>query len=144
MPGKLHHKDGFTLIELMIAMLVMAITALALYYMFNQGQILMAEQEHRCLVFEKAQKRMAVYKLLSDQHLIVPGTYSGAEDVVIEPMDNENGNPEVTLAAEYVARVVEGEGLYNVEVKYTWTEFSGRDYEITLMSDFFIEPTGGS
>lgn len=141
---KLHHKNGFTLIELMIAMLVMAITALALYYMFNQGQVLVMEQEHKRLVFEKAQKRMTVYKLLSNQHLIVTGTFPGSEDIVIEPADNENGNPEVTMTAEYVTRIVEEDNLYNVEITYTWTEFSGRDYEITFKSNFFVDPTGGS
>jgi len=128
---------GFTLIEIMISLVIMAISIVALHYMFHQGQILIMEQDHRRIALHLAQKRITAYKLLSDRKAIVPGRYSG-EEYLISPDDEDTEDAE--LAAEYTTIIEEIDDYYKVKVTYNWTELSDRDYSITLADNFPVEP----
>lgn len=143
MLNRLRQNKGFTLIELFVAFLIMAITGAVLYYMFSQGQVLMMEQEHRQKVFEAAQKRMTVYKLLSDQRHIDGGTFRGTETIEIEKAVPEIGAPAVNVSTRWVTNITPGSNIYTIEITYTWTELSGREYDVFLKTDFPVRPYGG-
>jgi prepilin-type N-terminal cleavage/methylation domain-containing protein len=135
---RLQNNDGFTLLELMVAALIMAITTLAMYYMFNQGQVLMMEQEHRRVVLEKAQRRLAVFKAMADQNIIHMGTDTGTELLKRDgvPVDED----EIPISANYTVEVEPIEHLvYRISIQYEWEERSGRDYQITVMDYFPFE-----
>ena len=100
--------------------------------MFNQGQILIMEQDHRRIAFHLAKKRLTAYILLSERSAIIPGTYSG-EEYIISPDDEDT--EDAILAAEYTTTIEEADNYYDVTVTYRWTELSNREYSIT-MSDF--------
>lgn len=132
--------SGFTLIEVMVSLVIIAISIIALHYMFHQGQIFIMEQDHRRIAFHLAQKRIAAYKLLSDRRVIIPGTYSGEEFII--PPDDENSE-DAELEATYTTDIEEISDYYRIIVRYNWTEQSNRDYNITLTDYFHIEPWGG-
>lgn len=140
---RLHQNKGFTLIELFVAWLILTITGLVLYYMFNQGQVLMLEQEHREKVFEAAQKRMTVYKLLSDQKHIETGTFRGTERIEVEEADPEHSAPALNITANWTTRIQATTDLYEIEITYNWEELSGREYNIFMKSGVLIKPYGG-
>jgi len=129
--------NGFTLIEVMVSLVIIAISVVALHYMFHQGQILIMEQDHRRIAFHLAQKRIAAYKLLSDREAIIPGTYSGEEHII--PPDDENSE-DAELEAEYTATIEQVDDYYRIAVRYSWVEQSDRDYNVTLTDYFVIEP----
>ena len=121
----------------MVSLVIIAISVVALHYMFHQGQILIMEQDHRRIAFHLAQKRIAAYKLLSDREAIIPGTYSGEEHII--PPDDENSE-DAELEAEYTATIEQVDDYYHITVRYSWVEQSDRDYNITLTDYFVIEP----
>jgi prepilin-type N-terminal cleavage/methylation domain-containing protein len=129
--------SGFTLIEVMVSLLIVALSIVALHYMFHQGQILIMEQDHRRIAFHLAQKRLAAYKLLSDRQAIIPGTYSGEEYLI--PPDDENSE-DAELEAEYTTTIEEVDDYYHISVRYSWVEQSDRDYNITLTDYYVVEP----
>ena len=132
---KLRGKSGFTLIELMIAAMILSITGLVLYYMFIQGQVLSMEQEHKLFVFQLAKKRLAIYQHASQARILDPGTITGTEDVELPVNENNRaGDDEAPLTVNYIVEVDEASthDYVTVQVRYTWVELSGRTYEITL------------
>lgn len=137
---KLRDNRGLTFIEVMAAMIIISTTAIALYYMFSQGQVLILEQEHRRIVFEKAQKRLAGYRVMSkdENFQIQEGTTSGSEVIAREIPEDEDD--EIMLTAEYTVDVeLEESAYYRVSIKYTWQERSGRDYQMTLVDCYPLE-----
>jgi len=92
------------------------------------------EQDHRRIAFHLAQKRIAAYKLLSDRQAIIPGIYTG-EEFIIAP-DDENSE-DAELEAAYTTTINEIDDYYRISVRYSWTEQSNRDYNLTL-TDYFI------
>lgn len=118
----------------MCAIIILSIAVVALYYMFNQGQVLLMEQAHRRLAFEKAQRRMAIFKLLKDQQptSIPYGTTSGSDDL-IDP-DEQNESPGLT--ADYELTVVDSTKYIFVKLEYSWTEQSGRQYGFVVEDCF--------
>jgi hypothetical protein len=118
--------------ELMIAALIMGISTLAMYFMFNQGQELNLEQEHRRIVFEKAQAQLAVFKAMADNGVIYTGTNNGSEDIVRAGMPRDP--LEIPLRARFTVQVNAIEQLvFRIKIQYQWEERSGRDYQITIV-----------
>ena len=136
---KLHNNRGFTLVELAIAGLIMLITIMALYFMFYQGQVLLMEQDHRRLVFEMAQRRLAVYKALADNNKITTNRINGDEPIVRQADFDEED--ESVLNAHYTVNVLPVNNVYyQVDIEYNWKERSGRKYEVKLV-DCYPFPT---
>jgi prepilin-type N-terminal cleavage/methylation domain-containing protein len=140
---RFHSDRGFTFIELMVAALILALSSLAMYYMFSQGQVLLMEQDHRRIVFELAQKKLASYKLLSDKELLQEDTETGSE--VIARLDDQSDEDENQgLTAEYTVEVERMENAYfQVTIEYTWEERSGRDYQVTLVDNYPLDVDEG-
>lgn len=134
MNHRLRNNRGVSLLEVMCAIIILSIAVVALYYMFNQGQVLLMEQAHRRLAFEKAQRRMAIFKLLKDQQptSIPYGTTSGSDDL-IDP-DEQNESPGLT--ADYELTVVDSTKYIFVKLEYSWTEQSGRQYGFVVEDCF--------
>ncbi len=137
---KLHNNQGFTLIELFTAMIILAITGAALYFMVESGLTIMHEQEHRRIAFELAQKRMSAFKFLSDYHdpghgrdVFRVGTTEGTEVIDADIGDYDDPD-ETALTAEYTVEVERSSyGDYViVSVEYRWRELSGAEYNILL------------
>lgn len=134
MDHRFHNNRGVSLLEVMCAIIILSIAVVALYYMFNQGQVLLMEQAHRRLAFEKAQRRMAIFKLLKDQDptAIPYGTTSGS-DFLVDP-DEQNESP--GLAADYELTVIDSTKYMFVKLEYSWRERSGRQYGFVVEDCF--------
>ena len=136
---RLYRQDGLTLVELSIATIILAMTGFVLYFMFNQGWELSMEQDHKQLVFELAKKRMAIYKHVSDAGILEEGEFSGEEELPIPANLNEDeSDDEGIIVVDYVVTVdqVGTDEYAEVKVYYSWTERSGRSYELTLVDAF--------
>ncbi|MCP4583846.1 MAG: type II secretion system protein [candidate division Zixibacteria bacterium] len=140
MSNRLRRNTGFTLIELMVSIIIMSIAGGVLYYMFNQGQALSIEEEHRRLALGLAQNRMAAFKLLSDNEVVPVGSINGEEYLI--PPDNEDDNISGIMAS-YTIEIEEENGLYTVSVVYEWNEHSGLENHVMLVNHFLVEPLGG-
>lgn len=137
---KLHNRQGFTLIEVLVSMIILAITSIALYITIEQGVVLMLEQDHRRIVYELAQRRMTAFKFLSDYHnpkygriVIRPGVTEGSE--VIKHGGGEPDDEDLlALTAEYTVQIDESsEGDFViVTVEYIWEERSNREQIVTF------------
>lgn len=140
MKNRLQSEHGLTLIELMMAILIISISVVALYYMFVQGQVLLEEQYHRRIALERAQNRMERLKYLQSTNVNNPGQVpldarEQGDEYLVEP--GESGGTG-GIIAHYVVDVAPSPGgqlLYEtVSVTYTWTEPSGREYEVKFVS----------
>jgi hypothetical protein len=117
----------------MMAVLIISISVVALYYMFVQGQVLLEEQYHRRIALERAQGRMEMLKYLESTNPENPGHV---------PLDARGQGVECLVEpdifADWVVDVTSSPGgllLYEtVSVTYTWTAPSGREYEVKLVS----------
>jgi len=131
---RLRNNGGISLLEVMSAIAILTIAVVALFYMYNQGQVLLLEQSHRRLAYEKAQQRISIFKLLKDtrpteiRYGITTGT-----DFLIEPGDDDE-TPGLT--ADYELTVLDSTKYICVKIEYNWTERSGRQYGLVL-ADFF-------
>jgi prepilin-type N-terminal cleavage/methylation domain-containing protein len=138
---RLHNNRGLTFIELMVAMVIMAVTSAALYLMFDQGDIILSELEHERIVFELAKKRLSVFKLLSDKDALQEMTESGSELIKHTFAEYDEDETEYLLTAEYTTTVeLENTQYYRVTVDYTWIERSGADKRITLVDCYPLHP----
>jgi len=142
---KLHNNQGFTLIELFTAMIILALTSASLYIMFEAGITLMEEQEHRRIAYELAQKRMQAFQFLSDYHnpgfgrdVFKEGTIEG-EELIDEGLEGEED--ESSIIAHYTVKVIKSTvGDYaQVSVKYEWRERSGAEYNVLLKDIYPLE-----
>ncbi len=140
MQNRLRNACGFTLIELMMAILIVSISIAALYYMYVQGKVLLEEQFHRRLALEKARNKMEWLKYLERTNENNPGhvplnAREHGVEFLVRP-DTANGT--VGIVAQYVVDVEPspgGQSLYEtVSVIYSWEEPSGREYEVKLTS----------
>jgi len=117
---------GFNLIELMVGVLVIAISTLALYEMFIQGTRMLREESHRNAALEKAVGRMETMKAYRLSCDTVPRMLSGRFEEYIVP----EGGDEEPLAADVYVDVTHSSsrqqnGMPNnsiVIVEYKWRE----------------------
>jgi prepilin-type N-terminal cleavage/methylation domain-containing protein len=140
--NRLQYTYGFTLIELMMAVIIVSISIVALYYMYVQGKVLLEEQFHRRLALEKAQNRMELLKYLERTNDDNPGhvPFSARERGVEFLVRPDTAEGTVGIVAQYEVDVESspgGQSLYEtVTVTYTWEEPSGREFEVKLVSRY--------
>lgn len=130
------HK-GVSLIEVLVAVAVIAIGCVGLYQMFTYGVELIGEQEHRLKAISLVQKRMEHLKNEIDTKF--PMKRDTKEQVVIEQggrgrYDDLKGS--LTVKAKPAGHEHGGGNptWNDVHVKLTWTERSGRSYTVEMRS----------
>jgi prepilin-type N-terminal cleavage/methylation domain-containing protein len=126
-------QSGYTLIELMIGVVIVAMSALALYQMIVAGKTLITQDYHRRLGVEKAYGHMEELRYYKTQYGEIPKEKAGRyfENLIDD------------IEAEYILRIEDGEEkrangkphYYNVSIEYTWMENSGK----AQMVDFSVK-----
>ena len=141
--NSLNHRRGeagFNLIELMVGILVIAISVIALYEMFIQGSQMLTEERHRARAVELAVARMENMKSF---HVIcdtIPMRYAGRFEDYIVPEDGQE-EPLVAYCTVTItrSRSRQANGMPNysrVVVEYVWTEReSGRSQKVEFQSN---------
>ena len=134
------NQSGLTLVELAIAMIVVAISVLAYYQMFITGNMLMTEQYHRRLVMEKAQGWMERMKYNQNELGIVPMSFQRSfSDVIVSDSEHEAVVAECRISVEYSSQRNPNSNVpyySDVIVLYEWEELSEREYRVELRSRF--------
>lgn len=136
------NRNGFSLVELMVGVLMVSIGVLALYQMFVVGTQLVTEEYHRRLGLEKAQAKMEAASYYTNQGKVVPSTMAGTfEEYLISPTgDDDDG-----IQAVYTMTVTPSSDLFpyngqpvysHVTIVYSWEEKSGKEQKIMLQSYF--------
>jgi prepilin-type N-terminal cleavage/methylation domain-containing protein len=134
---KMVSQKGYTLVELMFAVVIIAISVLAVYQMFIQGNQLIIEAYHRRQALENAQEKInmaAAYGPICDT---VPRNLSGRFVETLEPDDQEGVEP---IPVTYVLRVEHSDernpdgtpSMSTVFIVYEWQERDGRVLQIEL------------
>ena len=133
--------NGFTLVELMFAVVIISISVLAVYQMFVQGSQMINEEYHRRLGLERAQAHIEIagsYITLLDS---IPRNLSGVyNEELVPPVPGYHDG----IDATYNLRITHGQNRHAsgvpsknlVEVSYAWTEKSGRDQNIYMRQWF--------
>jgi hypothetical protein len=136
-----HGEAAFGLIELMVGVLIIAISVIALYEMFIQGTQMLTEERHRGKAVELAVARM---ENLKSFHVIcdtIPMRYAGRFEEYIVPEDGEE-QPLVAYCTVTItrSRSRQANGMFNysrVSVEYVWTERdTGRSQKVEFQSNF--------
>lgn len=133
-------QKGLTLIEIMVALIIIAMSVMAMYIMFINGTEMIAEQHHRRIALERARAIMEDMNYNRKENGVVPITFRGSEiDTLVSSNDDHVG-----IIAEYTVTVDHSEidsdtgfPYYSlVSVIYEWEELSGRPYHIELRGAF--------
>lgn len=130
-----------TLVEVMVAILIISISVLAVYQMFVTGRELIVEQYQRRYALERAEawmERMKYYENVLDT---VPLDFNRSfRDTVVSPSGEHVGIlAECVIDVEHSPERNPGSGVpyfSTVSVTYSWEALSGREYNIRLMSRF--------
>ncbi len=135
------NQSGVTLIELMFGVVVVSIAVLALYQMFITGTGMITEEYHRRLALEKAQAKMEMAKFYETQSDTVPQSLSGTfMEELVPPEGNSGEGIQATytiLVSQSQTRNRYGIPIYSyVSLSYNWTEYSGKEQNITLQTYF--------
>lgn len=133
----MNSKKGFTLIELMFAIVIITISVLAVYQMFILGSQMITEEYHRRLALEKAQEKIEIAKSYRSFCDTVPRNLSGTFS---EPLDVPEPGQEESIMATYIIKVEHsqdrnGSGvpyMSTVSITYEWAERNGRVLSIKL------------
>ncbi len=134
-------QKGLTLVEIMVAFLIIGMSVLSMYIMFINGRELIAEQYHRRLALEKARAIVEDMNYSQKQLGQVPISFRGsANDTLVASNDYHVGIvAERTVTVEYSPNVDPRTGLPYfslVSVLYEWEELSGRPYHIEIWAAF--------
>jgi hypothetical protein len=139
------NNHGVTLVEIMVAALLVAISVFSLSIMMPQGRAIINETRHRIVVLDKAQQQMERLKYVQkvnggDLPLNENRSFS---DTLVLHTDGDPPTTTVPLDAQVMmvpSQRTNNAGLpvyYNVSVIYNWRDPStGRNCEISL-SGFF-------
>jgi prepilin-type N-terminal cleavage/methylation domain-containing protein len=133
--SKYRDQRGLTLIEVMVALLIIGISVLALYIMFINGKEMITEQYHRRVALEKARALMEDMEYSRGELGRVPDSFRGTEEVVlVDGDDREEITADQIVTVDYSPELDdEGNPFYNaVSVVYEWEELSGREYRVEL------------
>ena len=133
------NQRGLTLVEISIALLIIAVSSLAMYQMFISGRMLIQEQYHRRIALEKARAVMEDMKYSQNEEGRVPVRFRGTDmDTLVSGGDDQEPiMAQRTVDVQYSHQVDERSGLpleTYVRVEYSWVDYSGRDYKIELRS----------
>jgi prepilin-type N-terminal cleavage/methylation domain-containing protein len=134
-------KNGFTLVELMFALVIISISVVALFEMFAQGSQLITEEYHRRIGLEKAQAKMEAMKYFETELDSVPRHMAGTYREELLPPEH---GQEAGIEAEYTIHIdpslhVNRSGVplnYLVWIEYNWTERSGKRQNVTFHTYF--------
>jgi len=134
-------QGGLTLIELLVAMVVISISILAFYQMFITGNMLITEQYERRTALEKAQAWMERMKYYENELDTVPRSFARAfTDTIVAPDEEHEGLwAECQIDVKHSTEKDPETGIpyySNVSVTYQWEARSGREYTIELRSKF--------
>ncbi len=135
------NQRGLTLVELMVALVVISISVLAVYQMFITGRTLIVEQYERRYALERAEAWMEKMKYYENELDTVPRNFARSfVDTLIRSSDEHIGiMAECVIDVEHSAERDPGTGMpyfSTVSVTYEWESLSGREYSIELMSIF--------
>lgn len=130
---KLGHKHGIMLVELMMAILIVTVSVMALYYMFIQGNAMILEQDHKRIAFERIKELLVEEQVNYYNNQFRPGGYEGV-DFLVEP-DEENDFLGVR-ASFVVTRVLDENNVPFVTVTYNWFESNGVNLEVIARRNF--------
>jgi len=132
---------GLTLVELMVALVVIGISVLAFYQMFITGSLLITEQYYRRTALERAQGWMEKMKYYENELDTVPRSFAKTfTDTLVAP----DGEHEPQFATVTIGVVHSSEKdpetaipyYSTVTVRYDWEAPSGREYKVELRSKF--------
>ncbi len=134
-------QSGFTLVELMIALLVVGISVLAFYQMFITGTLLITEQYQRRVAMERAEAWMERMKYYQNEKGVVPMSFQRSFTDTIVPPDDEHEPvwAECRISVEYSSQVNPSTNVpyyTQVAVIYEWEALSEREYQIELRTKF--------
>ncbi len=132
---------GLTLVEMMVALVVISLSVLAVYQMFITGRELIIEQYQRRYALERAEAWMERMKYYENELDTVPLYFGGTfVDTLVAQSDEHIGLwAECTIEVEHSFERNPASGMpyfSTVSVIYEWEALSGREYSIRLMSMF--------
>jgi prepilin-type N-terminal cleavage/methylation domain-containing protein len=135
------NQRGLTLVEMMVALVVISLSVLAVYQMFITGRALITEQYHRRYALERAQAWMEKMKYYENELDTVPLDFSRSFiDTLVAPSDEHVGVwADCVIDVEHSVERDPGTGMpyySTVSVTYNWEALSGREYSIKLKSKF--------
>jgi hypothetical protein len=130
-----------TMVEVSVALLVVALSALAMYQMFITGRQLIMEQYHRRTALERARAIMEDMEYSKRELGKVPESFRGTDTdtLVAGGEEQEPILAERKVEVEYSREIDDETGLpyYSmVRVLYEWEDYSGRDYHVELQGAF--------
>lgn len=144
MRDRLNRNSGVVLVEVVVAVLIIAIGCAGLYHMFTYGVELLEEQQHRLKAVCLVQQRMELLKNEIDHRF--PLKRSTKEDIVI--VEGGRGRYDDIRGFLVVNAKPAGQSYgggvptYNdVHVTLTWSERSGRSYTVEMRS--YLMPRSG-
>jgi prepilin-type N-terminal cleavage/methylation domain-containing protein len=132
---------GHTLIELMFALVIIAISVLALYQMFVTGSGMITEEYHRRVAMEKVQAIYAKMQYYSATLDSIPRGISGRHFEVLIPPSEEHPKG---ITATYTFKIEHSMDrdennkpvFSSVDGDYSWTDWSGRQLSVPIHSKF--------
>ncbi|NLI14720.1 MAG: hypothetical protein GX409_00380 [candidate division Zixibacteria bacterium] len=139
MKHHLMNERGVLLVELMVAVLFIAIAAFALTTMIEQGRIMINETRHRIQVLNRVQSQMERLIYLKNQNNgEVPLSENGFFTDTLYMRYNNDEVTVIPLTAEI--RMIpssqtnnSGRPLYyDITVIYSWTDIAGQPCEVAL------------
>lgn len=135
------NERGLSLVELAIALIVVAVSVLAFYQMFITGNLLITEQYQRRVALERAQGWMERMKYYQNEFDTVPRFFNRSfTDTIVAP--GEDREPIWASCHIHVEHSSDRDPETNVpyysevSVVYDWEAASGREYQIELHSRF--------
>lgn len=134
-------QSGLTLVELLIALVVISLSVMAVYQMFITGTELISEQYYRQYALEKAQSWMERMQYYETELDTVPMDFNRSFiDTLIPESDEHVGilaNCRIKVEHSDEVDPIYGIPYYSlVEVVYNWQAPSGREYNVELRSKF--------
>jgi prepilin-type N-terminal cleavage/methylation domain-containing protein len=134
-------EKGVTLLELMTALLVVALSVLALYQMFEYGSKIITEQYHRRRGLEMAQAQLERIKYFTAQEDSTPPKYAGTYSEVMVPAEEEESEG---IMAEYTVTISYSpihdpshRPIFStVGIEYKWKEYDGNEQKVMLKTNF--------
>ena len=136
----MNSEKGYTLVELMFAVVIISISVLAVYQMFIQGNQMISEAYHREQAFLNAQEKINIasaYRAVCDT---IPRSLTGTFTEPLYHSDEEN--PDAILATYYLrvehSRALNLAGkpcMSTISILYQWVEPNGNELHIELKAN---------
>jgi prepilin-type N-terminal cleavage/methylation domain-containing protein len=129
------NQHGFTLVEVMLALLIVTLSVLAMYIMFINGRELVLEQQHKKIVLEHARNRLETMQYAYMQLDTVPRSYSGTyQDTIVAGSNNQVGIWATCVVLVEHSREININTFMpfysTVHIEYDWMEPSEREYSL--------------